>query len=245
MLAGYLNSQFSLLQNLDFVIRILVSCACGFALGIERSRRFKEAGVRTHMIVCCAACLIMIVSKYGFADLLSVTKQHFNGTRGADPARLAAQVVSGVSFLGAGVIFKREGGMVRGLTSAAGIWVAAAVGLGIGAGNLWTSLFTTLVICVLQIAMHRFSFGADSYVTNLLHFTVKNGHEFLQSLNRQLEFWDATVLESSFARHQEDGTTDYDLSVRRKKDISYAELKAFIEQHEEILACTNHDARGV
>lgn len=90
MLAGYLNSQFSLLQNLDFVIRILVSCACGFALGIERSRRFKEAGVRTHMIVCCAACLIMIVSKYGFADLLSVTKQHFNGTRGADPARLAA-----------------------------------------------------------------------------------------------------------------------------------------------------------
>jgi putative Mg2+ transporter-C (MgtC) family protein len=52
MLAGYLNSQFSLLQNLDFVIRILVSCACGFALGIERSRRFKEAGVRTHMIVC-------------------------------------------------------------------------------------------------------------------------------------------------------------------------------------------------
>ena len=94
MLSVYLNSQFSLMQNLDFVIRILVACLCGFVLGVERSRRFKEAGVRTHMIVCAGAALIMIVSKYGFADLTSASKEMYNGTRGADPARLAAQVVS-------------------------------------------------------------------------------------------------------------------------------------------------------
>ena len=120
MLSVYLNSQFSLMQNLDFVIRILVACLCGFVLGVERSRRFKEAGVRTHMIVCAGAALIMIVSKYGFADLTSASKEMYNGTRGADPARLAAQVVSGVGFLGAGMIFK-NGGSVTGLTTAAGI----------------------------------------------------------------------------------------------------------------------------
>lgn len=120
MLSSYLNSQFSLLQNLDFAIRILVACLCGFVLGVERSRRFKEAGVRTHMIVCAGAALIMIVSKYGFADLTSASKEMYNGTRGADPARLAAQVVSGVGFLGAGMIFK-NGGSVTGLTTAAGI----------------------------------------------------------------------------------------------------------------------------
>ena len=133
MLSAYLNSQFSLLQNLDFFIRILVAGLCGFVLGVERSRRFKEAGVRTHMIVCCGAALVMIVSKYGFADLTSATGEAFNGTRGADPARLAAQVVSGVGFLGAGMIFK-NGGSVTGLTTAAGIWAAAGIGLAIGSG---------------------------------------------------------------------------------------------------------------
>ena len=112
MLSVYLNSQFSLMQNLDFVIRILVACLCGFVLGVERSRRFKEAGVRTHMIVCAGAALIMIVSKYGFADLTSASKEMYNGTRGADPARLAAQVVSGVGFLGAGMIFKNGGSVL-------------------------------------------------------------------------------------------------------------------------------------
>ena len=106
MLSAYLNSQFSLVQNFDFVLRILIAAVCGFALGVERSRRFKEAGVRTHMIVCCAAALMMIISKYGFADLTAADGTLYNGTRGADPARVAAQVVSGVSFLGAGMILK-------------------------------------------------------------------------------------------------------------------------------------------
>ena len=70
-LATYLNSQFSALQELDFFVRILLACVCGACIGVERSRRLKEAGIRTHVIVCCAAALMMIVSKYGFADLTS------------------------------------------------------------------------------------------------------------------------------------------------------------------------------
>lgn len=126
-LCEYFNSQFSIMQNLDFLVRILAACFCGACIGFERTKRFKEAGIRTHIIVCCAAALIMIVSKYGFADLTYADGSVFNGTRGADPARIAAQVVSGISFLGAGVIFK-NGSTVKGLTTAAGIWATAGIG---------------------------------------------------------------------------------------------------------------------
>ena len=129
----YLIRQFTWQQTLDFFIRILLACICGAAIGFERSRRFKGAGIRTHIIVCCGAALIMIVSKYGFADLTSALGVNFNGTRGADPARVAAQVVSGISFLGAGVIFKNNG-VVKGLTTAAGLWVTAGIGLAMGSG---------------------------------------------------------------------------------------------------------------
>ena len=238
MMLGNLN----LAQNLDFCIRLLLACVCGGAIGVERSKHFKEAGVRTHVIVCLGAALAMIVSKYGFADLVQTNGTYFPGTKETDPARIAAQVISGISFLGAGVIFKREG-LVRGLTTAAGIWITAAIGLAVGSGLLLVGLFTAIVVCVLQILMHKFIFGPDAYATNQLHFTVKNGYEFNHALTKQLEEWDGTVLESAFARNQEDGTTDYDLTVRRRKEISYAEMKEFIAKHEEIISATNNSAK--
>ena len=112
-LLDYMNSQFSAAQNLDFCLRVVIAAVFGGILGFERSRRFKSAGVRTHIVVCCTACLMMIVSKYGFADLTGPDGASFNGTRGADSARIAAQVVSGISFLCAGVIFK-DGGSIKG-----------------------------------------------------------------------------------------------------------------------------------
>ena len=238
LLLGNLNFT----QNLDFCIRLLLACVCGAAIGVERSRHFKEAGVRTHVIVCMGAALAMIVSKYGFVDLTLADGSAFPGTRGADPARVAAQVVSGISFLGAGVIFKREG-LVRGLTTAAGIWITAAIGLAVGSGMLMVGLFAALVVCVLQILMHMYIFGPDAYATNQLHFTVKNGHEFNHALTKQLEDWNGTVLESAFSRNQEDGTTDYDLTVRRRSEISYAEMKEFISKHDEIISATNSAAK--
>lgn len=229
-------------QNLDFCIRLLLACICGASIGVERSRHYKEAGVRTHVIVCMGAALAMIVSKYGFVDLTTAAGANFPGTRGADPARIAAQVVSGISFLGAGVIFKREG-LVRGLTTAAGIWVTAAIGLAVGSGMLMVGLFAAIVVCVLQMLMRAFIFGPDAYATNQLHFTVKNGYEFNHALTEQLEKWQGTVLESAYARNEEDGTTDYDLTVRRRSEITYAEMKEFISQHEEVISATNSSAK--
>jgi len=159
MFLGNLDLQLTV----DFCLRLLLSCVCGGAIGIERSKHFKEAGVRTHVIVCMGAALAMIVSKYGFADLAMDNGSFFPGTKEADPARVAAQGISGISFLGAGVIFKREG-LVRGLTTAAGIWVTAAIGLAVGSGMLVIGLFAALVVCILNaLSIRRYIFYQQEY----------------------------------------------------------------------------------
>ena len=104
-------------------------------------------------------------------------------------------------------------------------------------------LFAALIVCILQILMHSVLIGPDAYATNQMHFTVKNGYEFNHSLLEQLEKWDGKVMESAFSRNQDNGTTDYDLTVRRKKEISYAEMKEFIADHEEIISCTNSSVK--
>lgn len=222
---------------LDCCCRLAVSCILGMLIGIERSKRFKEAGVRTHIVVCCGAALCMIVSKYGFADLGGI----LDGSRTSDPARVAAQVVSGIGFLGAGVIFK-NGSTVRGLTTAAVLWFSACVGLAVGAGMYVIGVFAALVTLLLLVVLHRHAIGGDAYATNRLQFVVKNGSNFNGALMDQLEQWQAQVSESKVARHR-DGTTDYDLTVRRRTEIQYAEMKAFMESRDDIISASNNPIR--
>lgn len=227
-LIEYFNGQFSIMQNLDFVARILLACFCGACIGFERSKRFKEAGIRTHVIVCCASALIMIVSKYGFADLTDADGLVFNGTRGADPARVAAQVVSGISFLGAGVIFK-NGSTVKGLTTAAGIWATAGIGLALGCGMYFTGIFVTLMIGIFQVATHRFTVGADSFTTNRLRFTVREDEEFEPQVRAQLQKWEAQILSSSITR-RDDGLISYDLTLKMTRSISIDDVDTLMQR---------------
>lgn len=222
---------------LDCCCRLAVSCILGMLIGIERSKRFKEAGVRTHIVVCCGAALCMIVSKYGFADLGGI----LDGSRTSDPARLAAQVVSGIGFLGAGVIFK-NGNTVRGLTTAAVLWFSAVVGLTVGAGMYVMGILAALVNLLLLVVLHRYAIGGDAYAANHLHFIVKNGYDFNGALMNQMELWQAQVTESKVDRRR-DGTTEYDLTVRRRKEIEYAEMKAFMESRDDILSASNSPIR--
>ena len=184
--AEILARQFSLSQYAEFFIRVLIACVCGAAIGYERSKRLKEAGIRTHIIVCCAAALTMIVSKYGFADLVGADGAGLYGTKGTDPARLAAQIISGVSFLGAGIIF-RNGNSIKGLTTAAGLWATAGIGLAIGAGMYVIGIFTTAVVAAIQILMHKFTIGVDSMVVGRMHCVVSHSAEFRKALNEYIE----------------------------------------------------------
>ena len=129
-LISRMNEAMPLGYQLAFLIRVLVATLCGGAIGLERTKRLKEAGIRTHCLVCCASALIMIVSKYAFADL-SVGDAFFFGDRGADPARIAAQVVSGISFIGLAVIYNMGTNIFLGEISYITKAIAAVLQLGV------------------------------------------------------------------------------------------------------------------
>ena len=115
--------------DFDFVLRLLVAGILGAIIGLDREYRAKEAGYRTHFLVSLGSALIMIVSQYGFQDIIK------ENSVSLDPSRVAAQVVSGIGFIGAGTIILQKQ-IVRGLTTAAGIWATAGIGLAVGGRNV-------------------------------------------------------------------------------------------------------------
>jgi putative Mg2+ transporter-C (MgtC) family protein len=131
------------LQFGEILLRVVLAGVFGGAIGAEREIREREAGLRTHMLVSIGAALFTLVSAYGFSDFT------FSARSGItyDPTRIAAQIVTGIGFLGAGAII-RQGLSVRGLTTAASLWVVAAIGLATGAGYYSAAFITTVVVLV-------------------------------------------------------------------------------------------------
>jgi putative Mg2+ transporter-C (MgtC) family protein len=121
-------------------LRLLLAAALGAIVGYQRERAGKPAGLRTHTLICVGAALFTIASIYGFS--------------GASPAQVAAGIVAGIGFLGAGAIFHRETGIVQGLTTAATIWAVAAIGLAAGAGLYLISTITTAVVMIILLLPH-------------------------------------------------------------------------------------------
>jgi putative Mg2+ transporter-C (MgtC) family protein len=130
------------MSDADMLIRLVSAALLGSIIGLERERILWAAGIRTHMLVCVGSCLIMIVSQYGFANVLTEKNVVL------DPSRIAAQVVSGIGFLGAGSILAR-GEIVKGLTTAASIWTVAAIGLAVGGGLYLAAGSSTIIILII------------------------------------------------------------------------------------------------
>jgi len=131
--------------NIDFAIRLLVALILGFSLGLERELTNKYAGLRTHILVCLGACVFTLLSIYGFptfADGDNVIVDQATGVR--DTARIAAQIVTGIGFIGAGTVL-RNGPMVFGLTTAATLWIAASIGMACGAGLYDVAVISTIL----------------------------------------------------------------------------------------------------
>lgn len=221
-----LQQHFSLTQYAEFALRIVVACACGIAIGFERSKRLKEAGIRTHLIVCVASALMMIVSKYAFVDLATGTDFLTMGVRGADPARIAAQVVSGIGFLGAGVIF-HNGNATKGLTTAAGLWATAGIGLALGSGMYYIGIFTTVVLLLIQICLFKFRGGMDSVSTTQLRFVVRNSASVNEALKKYIASKNAEILESKI-KIDEEGYANYSITLKSNRAITLDDLNIFL-----------------
>ncbi|MCR5758336.1 MAG: MgtC/SapB family protein [Selenomonas sp.] len=167
-----------MLSEGELFLRLLLACVLGGIIGYERQSRRKSAGLRTNVLVCLGSCLIMVMSIALYQDV--------EGKTNADPARLAAQVVSGIGFLGAGAIMK-EGLSVTGLTTAACLWVVAGVGLAVGAGFYSGALISTALVFVTLGSLSRLDDWVDHEKNLALNIHTIDRPGQLMRISRCLE----------------------------------------------------------
>ena len=172
-------NQFLENEIVQLVIRLLSAAVMGLAIGYEREFRGKGAGVRTHMLVAMGACLFMLISKYGFSDSARF-----------DAARVAAGVVSGIGFLGGGLIIKSKTNMITGLTTAAGLWVTAAIGLGAGSGMVLMAFICTVlvIVCTEILNACHFKLGFHQMTAVLTSEDEKALEEAIRKLGNPVKY---------------------------------------------------------
>ncbi len=209
------------------LIRMVLAGFCGVVIGFERSRRQKDAGIRTHMIVALGAALAMIVSKYGFFDLLQ-----FEGLR-ADASRIASNVITGVGFLGAGVIFVKDVS-IKGLTTAAGIWTTASVGLAIGAGMYTVAIGATILMVLFQLVFHRY-FSRLENTVNEFTVTLSDSLNAVKDFRSMLEK-NKILVENCKMSRNDDSTITLDITIKKARTTSMDEILLIAEQNEHIIS---------
>lgn len=161
-----------MISPLEILERLLLAAALGAVIGIERERREWAAGLRTHMLVCLGAALAVIVSAYGFFDVL----QHDGVV--LDPSRIAAQVISGIGFLGAGtILFLQREQVIRGLTTAAGLWAVAAIGLAAGSGMYVAAALATAVAAIIMAGLKPLERRFFNHASGPPRMTLRLGPE--------------------------------------------------------------------
>ena len=203
--------------QINLIFRIIISCFCGIAIGFERKNRAKEAGVRTHCIVACASALMMIISKYGFYDLIASMSSSASDVR-LDPSRLAQGIVTGVGFLGAGMIYIQRGS-IRGLTTASGIWATCGIGMAIGAGMYIVGITATVIILAIQFTLHhKTRFMTQHKIRSLFVYGV-NEDDYQQNMTAFLNEKGINISEVSIKRN-EDLTYDYTFFMDMPESIN-------------------------
>ena len=200
VLANYFKSS-AFLVPAELLLRIILAVLCGAFVGIERTNRGKEAGIRTHAIVALASCLMMIISQYGFSDFFR-NYNYNNVEPRLDPSRIAAQIVSGIGFLGAGTIFIHKN-VVTGLTTAAGIWAIAGVGMSIGCGMYFIGISCTIVIIVAQFILHKSSKFTSNQPETQMAFVIENSEENIDTILEEIKKIDGVILETEYTKKEE------------------------------------------
>lgn len=217
----WLKEFFSAYPYVDYLLRILLALVLGFSIGFERKSRAKEAGIRTHAIVAVGAALYMIISKYGFGDVGDF-----------DASRVASQIVAGVGFLGAGMIMHQRQA-IHGLTTAAGIWATAAIGMAAAAGMWQVAIGATVLIIGVQILLHaNFAFfRMKRYFSYKVSFVEEDGaHEKLRSIFGVDKF-------SRLKTEKRDGKFYSVVTIKTDKELTDSELSTVLKENEFVVTC--------
>lgn len=208
------NHPFNSIVELRHVISILIACACGWEIGYERKARNKQAGVKTHIIVALTSALMMILSKEAFLD-----------TPSYDTSRVAAQIVSGISFIGGGIIFTRDK-KISGITTAAGIWATAGIGMAIGADFWIFGSFCSFIVVLVQLVTH-------SNVRNHVIYQAKivletNDISLAGKIYANLGALDFKKSNVELKEQLSNDSYDILISIENDKEISILDIEAFL-----------------
>lgn len=213
--------------SLIYIFRILLACVAGGIIGAERTLRQKDAGFRTHIIVSMGSALMMVISKYGFFDVV------VTDSISADASRIAANIITGISFLGAGMIFVK-GVSIKGLTTAAGIWSTAAVGMAIGAGMYAVGFVSVVILLLVQIIFHKFLIGFDKVLANdtltPCFIQIINTPDAVKDMKKYFSDKNVTVCDSTVDAAEDNRLLTIRVNVQYDKDADIdAILNEFLE----------------
>lgn len=215
------------MMEMEFLWRLLAAIVMGAAIGLEREYHAKEAGIRTHLLVALGSCLFMILSAYGFDAFLAKDHTSF------DPSRIASQVVTGIGFIGAGTIILQKQ-VVRGLTTAAGLWVTAAIGLACGIGMYVIALVTTVLVLV-SLGVINIYLPYFAQKERTITFLVENYNvltDVLESLRKEK----ITIL--NYEMHQEaeenDGEMLVSIEIRMRKYDNIKGISSILRNFEKV-----------
>jgi putative Mg2+ transporter-C (MgtC) family protein len=215
-------------MTMDFVLRLVVAGILGVLIGLEREYRAKEAGYRTHFLVAVGSALLMIVSQHGFDDMLGK-----EGV-GLDPSRIAAQIVTGIGFIGAGtIILNRQ--IVRGLTTAAGIWATAGIGMCAGAGMYALAISATVLTLIgLELLSRLFkNLGLKSFI---IEFSTHN-KDIPKIISSSLTKGEFMVVSYQMDERGTGDAATYDVTmvVKSKRKDDEANLIALLNGYEDVV----------
>ena len=178
------------LTLLDVVIRMALAVVCGGLIGMEREHKRRPAGLRTHMLICLGACMTTLTSQYLLLNLGLFT----------DPARLGAQVIAGIGFIGAGTIIVTKRRQIKGLTTAAGLWVSAIVGLCCGAGFFLGAVSAAILVLMAEMLMSKLEWYIVSNVRTINVFVEYGESETLTMIVDSLKSLNVSILDMELTR---------------------------------------------
>lgn len=220
--------EFITKYEINLIFRMIIAGFCGVLIGYERKNRAKEAGIRTHCIVACASAMMMIISKYGFSDLIEGTLVSGADIR-LDPSRMAQGIVTGVGFLGSGMIYMQKGS-TKGLTTAAGVWATSGIGMALGAGMYVIGISSTVLILITQFILHGKNRFTITHKSKTLKIYGVLEEDFQQKVFKELNEMNISVSDVSITKNL-DNEFDYAFYLDMPETINEEDLIKKFDYH--------------